>query len=69
MKCVRFEVNNRAKIGIIEGETVRTVYGSLDTFWQLTDEVFPLSRETASALRTKADNLCWLELQGACQRI
>ena len=44
MKCVRFEVTNRAKIGIIEGDTVRTVYGSLDTFWQLTDEVFPLSQ-------------------------
>ena len=43
MRCVRFEVNNRAKIGIIEHQTVRTVYGSLDTFWQLTDEVFPLS--------------------------
>lgn len=44
MRSVRFEVNDKAKIGVIEGENVRTVYGSLDTFWQLTDEVFPLSK-------------------------
>lgn len=43
MRCVRFEVENKAKIGVIEGDKVRTVYGSLDTFWQLTDEVFPLA--------------------------
>ena len=43
MRCVRFEVENKAKIGVIEGDRVRTVYGSLDTFWQLTDEVFPLA--------------------------
>lgn len=43
MKCVRFMVNNKAKIGLLEGERVRAVQGSLDTFWQLTDEVYPLA--------------------------
>lgn len=43
MKCVRFEVENKAKIGVLEGDQVRKVQGSIETFWQLTDEVFPLA--------------------------
>lgn len=42
MKAVRFNVNGTDRIGVIEGETVRAVFGSLDTFWRLTDDVFSL---------------------------
>ncbi|MEG0798348.1 MAG: fumarylacetoacetate hydrolase family protein [Acidaminococcaceae bacterium] len=42
MKCVRFKAKGKARIGIIEGTTVRAVSGSLDTYWRMTDEVFEL---------------------------
>ena len=40
MKCIRFEANGNKRIGFIDGDVVRTVYGSLETFWRITDEVF-----------------------------
>ena len=42
MKCIRFEANGNKRIGFIDGDVVRTVYGSLETFWRITDEVFRL---------------------------
>ena len=43
MKCIRFEeANGNKRIGFIDGDIVRTVYGSLDTFWRITDEEFRL---------------------------
>ena len=44
MRCIRFEEpNGNKRIGFIDGDVVRTVYGSLDTFWRITDEEFKLS--------------------------
>ena len=43
MKCVRFEKDGQKRIGYIEGDMVRVVYGSLETYWRMTDEVFALS--------------------------
>ena len=42
MRVVRFRVDGVDRIGVIEEENVRAVSGSLETFWQLTDDVFPL---------------------------
>lgn len=42
MRCVRFEEQGRARIGFIDGDVIRAVYGSIDTYWRVTDEVFPL---------------------------
>lgn len=44
MKCVRFidKKTNTKKIGFIEGNKIRGVYGSIDTYWRITDEVFTL---------------------------
>ena len=42
MRVVRFRVEGIDRIGVIEEENVRAVSGSLETFWQLTDDVFPL---------------------------
>lgn len=44
MKCVRFIDKESAtkRIGFIDGDLIRCVYGSLDTYWRITDEVFPL---------------------------
>lgn len=44
MRCVRF-VDKRTgnkRIGFIEGEKIRCVQGSLETYWQITDETFRL---------------------------
>ena len=43
MRCVRFEEQGRARIGFIDGDVIRAVYGSIDTYWRMTDEVFPLA--------------------------
>ena len=43
MKVVRFAAQGNDRIGVIEDDNVRAVSGSLDTFWQLTDDVFPLA--------------------------
>jgi len=43
MKYVRFEEQGNARIGFIEGDTIRAVHGSIDTFWRLTDETFALA--------------------------
>ena len=44
MRCVRFEEQGRARIGFIDGDVIRAVYGSIDTYWRMTDEVFPFGR-------------------------
>ncbi len=44
MKCVRFE-NKRTgtkHIGILEGEVIHGVYGSIDTYWRITGDTFAL---------------------------
>jgi len=43
MRVVRFAAQGNDRIGVIEEDNVRAVSGSLDTFWQLTDDVFPLA--------------------------
>lgn len=43
MKCARFAIKGKARIGIIEGEQIRAVKGSLDTYWEIEDEVYPLA--------------------------
>lgn len=42
MKCVRFEDKRTGKIrlGFVDGDVIRCVYGSLETYWQITDEIF-----------------------------
>ncbi len=42
MKCVRFEDLRTGKqcIGFIDGEKIRRVQGTLETFWQITDDVY-----------------------------
>ena len=42
MKCVRFEDlrTGNKRIGFIDGDVIRCVYGSLETYWQITDETF-----------------------------
>ena len=42
MRVVRFTVKGQDRIGVIEEDNVRVVYGSLDTYWRLTDDVYPL---------------------------
>lgn len=44
MRCVRFtDKKTGAKhIGFIDGKIIRCVYGSLDTYWRITDEIFAL---------------------------
>ncbi len=44
MRCVRFKDKKTGtkRIGFIDGKIVRCVYGSLDTYWRITDEVFNL---------------------------
>lgn len=44
MKCVRFEDKRTGnkRIGFIDGDVIRCVYGSLETFWQITDETFAM---------------------------
>lgn len=45
MKCVRFmdKDSGTKRIGFIDGNIIRCVYGSLDTYWRITDETYPLS--------------------------
>lgn len=67
MKCVRFEDlrTGNKRIGFIDGDVIRCVYGSLETYWQITDETFAMrdvrwrhpayrSRLSASALITRS---------------
>ena len=44
MKCVRFieHGGEKAHIGFIDGNVVRVVYGTLETYWRVTDETYPL---------------------------
>lgn len=44
MRCVRFETkkDGAKHIGFIDGDIIRCVYGSLDTYWRITDETFNL---------------------------
>ena len=44
MKCVRFEDlrTGNKRIGFIDGDVIRCVYGSLETYWQITDETFAM---------------------------
>ena len=44
MKCVRFEDlrTGNKRIGFIDGNVIRCVYGSLETYWQITDETFAM---------------------------
>ena len=44
MKCVRFEDKRTGnkRIGFIDGGAIRCVYGSLQTYWQITDETFDM---------------------------
>lgn len=44
MKCVRFEDKRTGnkRIGFIDGNIIRCVYGSLETYWQITDETFAM---------------------------
>lgn len=44
MKCVRFEDKRTGnkRIGFIDGKVIRCVYGSLETYWQITDETFDM---------------------------
>lgn len=44
MKCVRFEDKRTGnkRIGFIDGKIIRCVYGSLETYWQITDETFDM---------------------------
>ena len=44
MKCVRFEDKRTGnkRIGFIDGKVIRCVYGSLETYWQITDETFAM---------------------------
>lgn len=44
MKCVRFEDKRTGnkRIGFIDGGVIRCVYGSLQTYWQITDETFDM---------------------------
>lgn len=46
MKCVRFEDKNTGnkRIGFIDGNVIRCVYGSLETYWQITDETFTMEQ-------------------------
>ena len=44
MKCVRFE-NKRTgtkHLGILDGEVIHGVYGSIDTYWRITGDTFAL---------------------------
>ena len=62
MKCVRFEDlrTGNKRIGFIDGDVIRCVYGSLETYWQITDETFAMrdvrypNRLSASALITRS---------------
>ena len=44
MKCVRFEDlrTGNKRIGFLDGDVIRCVYGSLETYWQITDEIFAM---------------------------
>lgn len=44
MRCVRFEDKKTLakRIGYIDGEIIRCVQGSLDTYWRITDETYRL---------------------------
>lgn len=44
MRCVRFEDKRTGnkRIGFIDGKVIRCVYGSLETYWQITDETFTM---------------------------
>ena len=44
MRCVRFEDRRTGnkRIGFIDGKVIRCVYGSLETYWQITDESFTM---------------------------
>ncbi len=44
MRCVRFEDKRTGnkRIGFIDGNVIRCVYGSLETYWQITDETFAM---------------------------
>lgn len=44
MKCVRFldKRTGNKRLGFIDGNKIRCVQGSLETFWQITDETFTL---------------------------
>ncbi|WP_405378167.1 fumarylacetoacetate hydrolase family protein [Phascolarctobacterium sp.] len=45
MKCVRFEDKRTGRIciGYIDGNIVRRVQGSLQTFWQITDDTYAMN--------------------------
>lgn len=44
MRTVRFmdKKTGSKRIGFIEGNKIRCVYGSLETYWQITDEIFDM---------------------------
>ncbi len=44
MQCVRFEDRRTGnkRLGFVDGDVIRCVQGSLDTFWRITDETFRL---------------------------
>ncbi len=44
MRCVRFEDprTGHQRIGYIDGGIIRCVYGTLETYWQITDETYDL---------------------------
>jgi 2-keto-4-pentenoate hydratase/2-oxohepta-3-ene-1,7-dioic acid hydratase in catechol pathway len=42
MRVVRFKKNNKNMIGVIEGDNVRHLEGSLDTYWKMEEDVYPL---------------------------
>lgn len=44
MRCVRFEDprTGHQRIGYIDGDVIRCVYGTLETYWQITDETYDL---------------------------
>lgn len=46
MKCIRFaekKVPLKQRIGFIDGDIIRCVHGSLETFWQITDDTFTMN--------------------------
>ena len=69
MRCVRFEEQGRARIGFIDGDVIRAVYGSIDTYWRMTDEVFPLAgAKLLLTLRKKHIECCYNSLS-CCIRL
>ena len=51
MRCVRFEDKRTGNkhIGFIDGKVIRCVYGSLETYWQITDETYLMDEVTLLA--------------------